>query len=126
MVTILLQCEVLLGFTRDQPDPPACQIDIQTDPDCEKYFVVKGCVLSFCIDVAAAQTANTVVVAHRKINKALSVLTSVTSPLYSYQVSPIAGADTIGIKVGRDQRYSETILTLSLGSYSSLIIDHIT
>ena len=98
---IVLQCEVLLGFTRDQPDPPACDIQIQSDPDCEKYFVVKGCVLSFCIDVEAAQTANTLVVAAPKVTKALSPLSALTSPLYSYQVSPFTGAGTFGIKVGR-------------------------
>ena len=101
-VTFLLQCEMLLGLTRDQPDPPACDIEIQSKSQCDPYFVVKGCVLTFCIDVAAAQTANLFVVAVQNPNKALSVVTSVTSPLYNYQVTPFIGAGTLGIQVGRD------------------------
>ena len=89
---------MLLGFTQDQPDPPTCDINILADPDCEKYFVVKGCVLSFCIDVEAAQTPNMVVVAVQKQNNALTVESAVTSPLYDYQISPFNGP-AFGIKV---------------------------
>ena len=92
---------MLLGFTRDQPDPPACQISITADPDCEKYFVVKGCVLTFCIDVLAAQTPNTVIVAVQNQARALTVQTTVTSPVYNYQVSPHQGAGATVIKVGQ-------------------------
>ena len=91
---------MLLGFTQDQPDPPACDINISSDPDCDKYFVVKGCVLSFCIDVEAAQTPNMVVVSIQNPNKALTVESAVTSPLYDYQLSPFNGP-AVGIKVGR-------------------------
>ena len=92
---------MLLGFTQDQPDPPACDISILAQADCEKYFVVKGCVLTFCIDVTAAQTPNTVVLGIQNPARALTVESEVTAPLYDYQVSPFSGP-AFGIKVGRD------------------------
>ena len=111
---------MLLGFTQDQPDPPTCDIPISADSDCEKYFVVKGCVLTFCIDVEAAQTPNTVVVVHPKQNKALTMETAVTSPLYDYQLSPFNGP-AFGIKVGRIIHNSLVILTfLVINQISSI------
>ena len=122
---------MLLGFAQDQPDPPACDISILAKPDCEKYFVVKGCVLTFCIDVEAAQTPNTVVLGIQSPNRALTVESAVTAPLYDYQVSPFSGP-AFGIKVGRDiqrnilsQLYFklESSETLNIGDIQQFTVD---
>merc|ERR1712020_470059 len=68
--------------------PASCDIQLQKSVSCKDYVKINGCVYTITLEVSADNTPNTVIVNSNTPDKAIADTDTVSSDLFTYEVTP--------------------------------------